>query len=68
MTKIIRTVIDERGNVTTDLSGFAGDECVTEEERFRHNMAQYGLVLHTQHLKRKRAASDITNTIRGKIS
>ena len=55
MAKVIRTIIDERGNITSDLSGFSGNECVAEEERFRQDLAQYGLVLHARNRKRKDA-------------
>lgn len=47
MSKVIRTTIDSQGNVHSDLSGFAGQECVVEEERFRFMLAELGLVIQT---------------------
>ncbi len=67
MTKIIRTVIDEQGNVTTDLSGFVGNECLAEEERFRRDLADYGLVLHTQNQRRKPAENQVGGLERHRV-
>ena len=53
MAKVIRTIIDGQGNVTSDLSGFYGDECAAEEDRFRQDLAQYGLILRSRNSKRK---------------
>ncbi len=53
MAKFIRTIIDGQGNITSDLSGFAGDECIAEEERFRGDLAQFGLLLSLRERQRK---------------
>lgn len=53
MAKIIRTIIDETGDIISDLSGFFGDECAQEEERFRQDLAQYGLILSTHGLHKE---------------
>ncbi|HOF39874.1 MAG TPA: hypothetical protein PLD73_07355 [Candidatus Hydrogenedentes bacterium] len=59
MAKVILTEIDEQGNVTSDLSGFEGNECVAEEERFRRDLAEYGLVLSTRNQRRKPAENQV---------
>ena len=67
MAKVIRTVIDEQGNITSDLSGFVGSECVAEEERFRQDLAQYGLVLRAQGTKRKDPENEARVTVHHKV-
>ena len=53
MAKVIRTTIDEKGNIVSDLNGFVGDECVAEEQRFKRDLAQFGLILEEISRQRK---------------
>jgi hypothetical protein len=43
MSKIIQTRIDPTGDVHLDFSGFAGQDCQTEEGRLRRELAVLGL-------------------------
>lgn len=45
MSKSINTIIQPNGDVVADFSGFAGDDCVVEEERLRRELASLGLTL-----------------------
>jgi len=63
MAKVIRTIIDEDANISTDFSGFVGDECQVEEERLRQALASLGLVLHVSDKKRKAVESENSATV-----
>lgn len=58
MSKVIRTIIDEKGDIVTDMSGFNGEECVAEEERLRKELSQYGVILHREQLQRKATSNN----------
>lgn len=46
--KTITTDIDEYGNFVADFSGFEGDECLHEEERFRRELEALGLIVRPE--------------------
>jgi len=46
--KSITTDIDEYGNFEADFSGFQGDECLHEEERFRRELEALGLIVRPE--------------------
>lgn len=56
--KTITTDIDESGNFVTDFSGFDGDECLHEEERFRRELAALGLVVMPESTARHRPTAE----------
>lgn len=51
--KIIRAVIDAKGNVHVDFLGYAGEECAAAEEAFRRALAEFGLAINVLSLQRK---------------
>lgn len=55
MPRIIRTTIDPNGNLSLDLEGYVGEDCVAEERRLRDGLAALGLVVEAS-LPRRKAA------------
>jgi len=43
MKKTIQTRVDSNGDVSLDFSGFVNQDCQTEEQRFRRELASLGL-------------------------
>lgn len=41
MLKKLQTTTEPNGDVHTDFSGFVGEECVSEEERLRQQLAKH---------------------------
>jgi hypothetical protein len=58
MAKVIRTAVDAEGNVTTDFSGFVGNECETQDNRLRQSLAEFGLIVQPQSRLRKEGTVD----------
>jgi hypothetical protein len=54
MAKVIRTIIDSKGNVVVDFSGFVGDECAVQNARLHDGLAQLGLAVDERSVVRKR--------------
>jgi hypothetical protein len=62
--KTITTEIDEYGNFVTDFSGFQGDLCMSEEERFRRELEALGLVVRPKGSTRHQNVAPNTHTVR----
>jgi hypothetical protein len=57
MAKMIRTTVDADGNVRVDFSGFTGNDCLPEEDRLRHSLAEFGILTSLGRVAHKQAAT-----------
>lgn len=60
--KKITVIVDEDGNLDADFSGFKNNECVGEEEKFRHILEKYGIIVKNSKTIPKTLSEHNTNT------
>ncbi|NLN93122.1 MAG: hypothetical protein GX130_07445 [Candidatus Hydrogenedens sp.] len=67
MTKKIITRVDEKGEVSTELSGFTEEESIEEEIHLRKALEACGMALHVRIQQCNAEAANVPVPIRHKI-
>ena len=60
MTKTIQTQVDANGDIHLNFSGFVGQECETEEDRIRRELASLGLNIKAMLFPKKHCGQSTT--------